>query len=66
MLALLAGDLVHNTDLLDPIADENDIVSSHCGSGGFSLAPSPAAITLGPVRLMDLGVCCLFVARPAP
>ena len=66
MLTQLTGEPVHNTDLLDPIAEENAIVFSHCGSGGFSLAPSAGEITLGPVRLMHQGVCCLFVARPGP
>jgi len=66
LLTRLTGQPVHNTDLLDPIAAHNSIVFSHCGSGGFSLASSPPAITLGPVRLMDRGLCCLFTARPGP
>lgn len=57
---------VHNTDMLDPIPAENAIVFSHCGNGGFSLAANPSQITLGPVRLMDHGVCVLFPARPGP
>jgi len=64
MLTLLAGQPVHNTDLLDPIPDENAIVFSHCGSGGFSLAGGP--VTLGPVRLMERGLCCLFLPRLGP
>jgi L-fucose isomerase-like protein len=66
MLTHLTGEPVHNTDLLDPIPADNAIVFSHCGSGGFSLAPNHDAITLGPVRLMNCGVCALFVARPGP
>ncbi len=66
LLTRLTGQPVHNTDLLDPIPAENAIVFSHCGSGGFSLAANPAEITLGPVRLMDRGLCCLFPARPGP
>jgi L-fucose isomerase-like protein len=66
LLTRLTGEPVHNTDLLDPIASENAIVFSHCGSGGFSLATSSDDITLGPVRLMHQGVCCLFVSRPGP
>ena len=66
ILTQLTGEPVHNTDLLDPIEDENAIVFSHCGSGGFSLAAASDDITLGPVRLMHQGVCCLFVARPGP
>jgi L-fucose isomerase-like protein len=66
MLSRLTGQPVHNTDLLDPIPAENAIVFSHCGSGAFSLACSPREVTLGPVRLMDQGLCCLFAARPGP
>jgi len=66
LLTRLTGQPVHNTDLLDPIAAHNSIVFSHCGSGGFSLAGSPSAITLSPVRLMNRGLCCLFTARPGP
>lgn len=66
ILTRLTGAAVHNTDLLDPIAAENSIVFSHCGSGGFSLANSPSEVTLGPVRLMNCGLCCLFTARPGP
>ena len=64
ILTRLTRQPVHNTDLLDPIPAHNSIVYSHCGSGGFSLARSPAEITLGPVRLMNRGLCCLFTARP--
>jgi L-fucose isomerase-like protein len=64
MLTELTGQPTHNTDLLDPIPAENSIVFSHCGNGAFSLAASPAQVTLGPVRLMNRGVCCLFPARP--
>lgn len=66
MLTALTGEPVHNTDLLDPIAADNAIVFSHCGNGGFSLAADPSQIVLGPVRLMDSGVCALFPARPGP
>jgi L-fucose isomerase-like protein len=64
MLTRLSGAPVHNTDLLDPIPAENAIVFSHCGSGAFELAAGPAQITLGPVRLMNRGVCSLFPSRP--
>jgi L-fucose isomerase-like protein len=66
MLTCLAGQPVHNTDLLDPIPTDNAIVFAHCGSGGFSLACDPSQVTLGPVRLMEHGLCCLFPARPGP
>jgi hypothetical protein len=66
VLTRLAGQPVHNTDFLDPIPPENAIVFTHCGSGGFSLAANPSLINLGPVRLMNRGLCCLFPARPGP
>lgn len=66
MLTALSGGPTHNTDLLDPIPEENVLVFSHCGSGAFSLAKGPSEITLAPVRLMDQGLCCLFPAKPGP
>ena len=66
MLHRLTGQPVHNTDLLDPIPEDNAIVFSHCGSGGFSLAASREQINLAPVRLMDQGLCCLFPGKPGP
>ena len=66
MLTRLTGQAVHDGDLLDPIPEDNAIVYSHCGSGGFSLASSLSQVTLGPVRLMHRGVCVLFPARPGP
>jgi len=66
ILTRLTGQPVHNTDMLDPIPVENAIVFTHCGSGGFSLATKPSVINLGPVRLMNRGLCCLFPARPGP
>jgi len=66
ILTWLTSELVHNTDLLDPIPEDNAIIFSHCGSGGFSLAKDNSEITLAPVRLMDRGICCLFTARPGP
>ncbi len=64
MLSWLSSASVHNTDLLDPIPEDNAIIFSHCGSGGFSLSKSYTDISLSPVRLMDSGVCCLFPAKP--
>jgi len=66
ILTRLTGSPVHNTDLLDPIPAENAIIFSHCGSGGFSLANNLGEVKLGPVRLMNSGLCCLFTARPGP
>ncbi len=66
ILTRLTGEPIHNTDLLDPIPADNAIVFSHCGSGGFSLAPSLVGITLAPVRLMNSGLCAVFTARPGP
>jgi L-fucose isomerase-like protein len=64
MLNFLTGGPVHNTDLLDPVPADNAIVYSHCGNGSFTLAENQQDITLGPVRLMNTGVCALFPARP--
>jgi L-fucose isomerase-like protein len=66
ILTRVTGQPVHNTDFLDPIPAENAIVFTHCGSGGFSLAANPSLINLGPVRLMNRGLCCMFPARPGP
>jgi len=66
MLTSLSGKPIHNTDLLDPLPEENAIVFSHCGSGGLTLAATADAIELGPVRLMDRGLCCRFPARAGP
>ena len=66
ILTRITGQPVHNTDFLDPIPAENAIVFTHCGSGGFSLAANPSLINLGPVRLMNRGLCCMFPARPGP
>jgi len=66
MLTLLSGNPTHNTDLLDPIPEDNAIVFSHCGSGAFSLAEDPSRVTLAPVRLVDRGLCCLFPAKLGP
>ena len=65
ILTLLTGRPTHNTDWLEPL-DDGTVVFTHCGSGSFSLAANPQEITLGPVRLMDRGVCALFPARPGP
>ncbi len=66
ILSWLSSEPTHNTDLLNPIPEDNAIVFSHCGSGGFSLAEDNSEITLAPVRLMDRGLCCLFTAKPGP
>lgn len=66
ILTWLTSEPVHNTDLLDPIPEDNAIIFSHCGSGGFSLAKNDSEIILAPVRLMDRGICCLFTAKPGP
>lgn len=66
MLTDLTGAAIHCTDALDPIAADQTLVFSHCGSGGFSLAAGPSEVIIGTVRLMGGGVCCLFPARPGP
>lgn len=64
MLYFLTGSPVHNTDLLIPYEEDNSILFSHCGSGGFSLAEDKKKISLSPVRLANKGVCVLFPGRP--
>ncbi len=64
MLSWLSSTPVITPTLLNPIPENNAIIFSHCGSGGFSLSKSCSDITLSPVRLMDNGVCCLFPAKP--
>lgn len=64
MLQLLTGSPVHNTDLLIPYKQDNSILFSHCGSGGFSLAEDKGKISLSPVRLANRGVCVLLPGRP--
>jgi len=60
----LTGSPVHNTDLLAIYEDDNSILFSHCGSGGFSLADGREGIELRPVRLAHKGVCVLFTSKP--
>jgi L-fucose isomerase-like protein len=66
ILSWLSSEATHNTDLLNPIPEDNAIVFSHCGSGGFSLAKDISEVTFAPVRLMDKGLCCLFTPKPGP
>ncbi len=65
LLTWLTGRPTHNTDWLEPLED-GSVVFTHCGSGSFSLAERREDIVLGPVRLMNRGVCALFPARPGP
>lgn len=60
ILMFLTGEPVQNTDLLDPIPQENAILFSHCGSSSLTLSRSKEEIVLAPVRLAGEGVCCLF------
>ena len=66
MLSRLTGQPVHNTDLLAVHEEDDSMVFSHCGSGGFSIAGDRKDISLAPVRLMDRGCCVLFPAKPGP
>lgn len=56
----VSGECVNNTDILNPLPDDNAIIFAHCGSSGFSIAPSPDEVHLKPVRIVDTGVCSLF------
>lgn len=60
----ISGQCVNNTDILNPLPEENEIIFAHCGSSGFSIAPNADEVHLAPVRIMDTGVCSLF--RPKP
>ena len=60
----LSGQAVNFAEFLDPIPERDSIMFSHCGACGFSVASSPAQITLAPIRLTDSGLCCLFPSRP--
>lgn len=60
----VTGQCVNNTDILNPLPEENEIIFAHCGSSGFSIAPDADEVHLAPVRIMDTGVCSLF--RPKP
>ena len=64
MLYELTGSPVHNTDLLAVYEEDNSVLFSHCGSGGFSLAERREDINLGHVRLAHKGVCVLFPSKP--
>jgi len=64
MLYELTGVPVHNTDLLDVYGEDDSVILSHCGSGGFSLAEKMEYIALKPVRLAEEGLCVLFPAHP--
>ncbi len=62
LLGRFSGGCINNTDLLYPDPEANTILFSHCGSSGFSLADA-RGITLAPVRLMETGVCALFLPK---
>lgn len=64
VLQWLSGRPVHNTDPLAVDEEEDTIVGSHCGSGGFSIIAG--APTFGPVRLAGSGLCCLGPAAAGP
>lgn len=63
ILADLTGQCINHTDLLHPDVPTNTILFAHCGSCGFTMAPGPEAVSLNPVRLMERGVCSMFIPR---
>lgn len=63
ILADLTGQCINHTDLLHPDVESNTILFAHCGSSGFTIAPSPEEVSLNPVRLMERGVCSMFIPR---
>jgi len=60
LLKDITGECVNNTDILNPVEEDNAIIFAHCGSSGFSIAPNADEVHLAPVRIMDSGVCSLF------
>ena len=56
----VSGQCVNNTDILNPLPDDNAIIFAHCGSSGFSIAPTPDEVELRPVRIMETGICSMF------
>ncbi|MDO4939876.1 MAG: hypothetical protein Q4E54_07970 [Lachnospiraceae bacterium] len=56
----VTGECVNNTDILNPLPDDNAIIFAHCGSSGFSIAPNADEVHLAPARIVDVGVCSLF------
>lgn len=65
LLWLLTRQPTHHADWLEPLED-GTVIFTHCGSGALSLAGDREHIVLGPVRLMNQGVCVLFPARTGP
>lgn len=63
IMANITGQCVNHTDLLYPNVENNTILFAHCGSSGFSIAPSAQEVELAPVRLQDRGVCSLFIPK---
>lgn len=63
ILSDLTGQCINHTDLLHPDVQSNTILFAHCGSCGFTMAPKPEDVSLNPVRLMDRGVCSMFIPK---
>ncbi len=62
----LAGEPVHNTDLLDVNEQDRTMVLSHCGNSAICLAAGKDQIALESVRLMGQGVVSQYPGRPGP
>lgn len=63
ILSNITGQCVNHTDLLYPDVENNTILFAHCGSSGFTIAPSAGEVELAPVRLQNSGVCSLFIPK---
>lgn len=60
LLKDFTGQCINNTDILNPVPEDNAIIFAHCGSSGFSIAPSADEVHLCPARIVDSGVCSKF------
>lgn len=63
ILSDVTGQCINHTDLLHPDIPTNTILFAHCGSSGFTIAPSAEEVSLNPVRLMERGVCSMFIPK---
>lgn len=63
ILSQLSNEPVHFGEMLAVYAEENALVTSHCGCGSPSLADAKG-YTLTPVRLANSGVCIRYAAKP--
>jgi L-fucose isomerase-like protein len=66
LLQSFTGKAAHFGEMLEVDAEDNSIVSSHCGCAPPSLAVEPSAVTVAPVRIWERGACFRFPAQAGP